>query len=48
MSTLSIVGRLLVGGIVLVLIPVMAALLAVAVCVSGIVQVIYYIMGGKI
>lgn len=48
MSALSIVGRLLVGGIVLVLIPVMAALLAVAVCVTGLIQVIYYIMGGKV
>jgi spore coat protein CotH len=48
MSSLSVVGRLLVGGITLLFLPVMAAVLAVTVCVSGIVQVIHYITGGKI
>ena len=48
MSTLSIVGRLLVGSVVLLILPVMAALLAVAVCVTGLVQVVYYITGGKV
>jgi len=47
-TALSIVGRLIVGGITLLFLPVIAALLAVAVCVSGIVQVIHYIMGGKV
>ena len=48
MTALSIVGRPRSGGITLLFLPVIAALLAVAVCVSGIVQVIHYIMGGKI
>ena len=48
MTPLSIIGRLLVGSIVLLILPVMAALLAVAVCVSGLIQTINYIAGGKV
>lgn len=48
MTPLSIIGRLVVGSIVLLLLPVMAALLAVAVFVCGVIQTINYIAGGKI
>jgi hypothetical protein len=47
-TPLSILGRLLVGSIMLLIIPVMAAVLGIAVCVSGLIQTINYIAGGKI
>ena len=48
MTPLSIIGRLLVGGIVLVLLPVLATLMAIAICVGGAVHIVNYIAGGEV
>lgn len=48
MIPLNAAGRLLVGGIVLVLLPVLATLMAIAICIGGVVHIVNYIAGGEV